>query len=941
MWLLYLCAPFSFLSARGDLLVEHIKTTRSFKAAPKSWHNIIKKFFTLNLKEMPVNDSLITYVYTSFSQRSKCVARNKNRVIETPSKAGLVYSSRERMFFGFETVEAPSGQILDCFWCKKSQDATFLELRWGFFLDQKLSLNTTFLRIFIPVGSPGQCLRVGLLVTHKPKRHYRDFNIQHDPHQMLYCGEHSQFPLHYSGHTVYYALGMYLNLYHEIHFVFEVMDSDVVRSFNTRRFSHKFRYLRHIPGFSPLFANLKIKDTVIHAFWFQTEFTNYIILTQICKEIQLKVCDGPSLASKNIEANNFKFKTTTFQATVLLSAKSRILRQYQKILEYRRRRQKVGFQYKLKNHTGMNLVFSGRTCHGIPCVLRVESDQQFLNVTVTRLTYKGPRSFHFCKFGGVALTPKERTRIGDSNFQALCETKRSRSLYSQSSTLSIVVYCFVQCESFTTSLKIQSTNCFPVHLDPCSYFFVVERRFLSFMTKRKRIEKFSDSSHVSFFNEETLSPLTSARDLLPISYQIADETCAVLTISRRIGPEERCSFKLLSTKIEESFCHISHIFQAFIVPETLIKTKMTKFKLQTFPDQMTYFSNTHLGKRYGGRKAVQLTFQPQTTDTFVFVAMNATTPCFLGETLFEFTFAGWSRSWAEIQVWKTAAPKVRRARPRVPSHTFISEKAMTATNPNFESGVDFLLSGSHPDPNFGHLSVEITSYTGFDTGEHFRGRLFCKPDHRKSTWSSLDEIHFQKVTTLFFTHPEIHTGEKISVGGIINFLKLKLTNETLPNQRVIFEWINPRVPKLTSSRCKTMEKIAKSHLSFCLNFSVLSSTLSSHTIIYRSLGLTRDENSNNTNQIVSTDSRHEELFSWSAADKLCSDIEGFLPAFFSKDKLDTFLRLYKTSPHLPPLSAIYIGLLNQTRKVDVLFLRNHFVEQCAFIETKITLIFCR
>ena len=57
--------------------------------------------------------------------------------------------------------------------------------------------------------------------------------------------------------------------------------------------------------------------------------------------------------------------------------------------------------------------------------------------------------------------------------------------------------------------------------------------------------------------------------------------------------------------------------------------------------------------------------------------------------------------------------------------------------------------------------------------------------------------------------------------------------------------------------------------------------------------------------------------SWNDAAEICKSINAYLPHFTSRDDLDEFLMLIKTSMDLPIMKAVFIGLALNTNKVGM------------------------
>ncbi len=330
-----------------------------------------------------------------------------------------------------------------------------VEYSWKFKIDASLHMNFTFFSIFFSRADFTTC-RWGFV------------EIQNKMNgKLVYCKEYSTFSAYPAGSFLSVILNVCTSTIYKFNLTFTVMDKDFVRSLEFEDFQmissqsltnfHRFIFCNRIP-----FIAFKIVVERLS--------TMKIDLTRE-RNVKIILFDGPGVLSKKKRIESGDVETTSFQCVVQALQNFASLNLY---FAQQKRHSTLKLSV-LHQTTNTSVVLPNTECFQIICVLGVVTSEGFsINLTIFSFFFTGYSSLE-CTFGGLLIR-----NLADENGNhmglPLCETDLSnrRTFYSQSSSLSVVMYWFEPYITVNATITLSRTKCRGVPIDNCQIINVCE-----------------------------------------------------------------------------------------------------------------------------------------------------------------------------------------------------------------------------------------------------------------------------------------------------------------------------------------------------------------------------------------------------------------------------------------------------------------------------------
>ncbi len=265
----------------------------------------------------------------------------------------------------------------------------------------------------------------------------------------------------------------------------------------------------------------------------------------------LNIFDVPGTLSTKLKAQKNIFQTSTFQCVIVIY-QANLSEWWDRSLQFLT--QHVTLIHIQRDRFSVDLQLPQVTCSTQLCAFEFLSDNgTHLNVTVMSLLFSWPVDF-FCKFGGIVVL--ERSKKSADETYTLCISysgahSQSRSFYSKSSNLSLVMYWYLEYTKIQATLRVSETKCTPIQIDPC---FVVQNCFS--LPYSETLNMTSCESYLSNLKQESgilFSP-TKHEFASGIEYDLQNKGCVVFQLSQskncQMGSHvENCVMFLVNSEI--------------------------------------------------------------------------------------------------------------------------------------------------------------------------------------------------------------------------------------------------------------------------------------------------------------------------------------------------------------------------------------------------------
>ncbi len=391
---------------------------------------------------------------------------------------------------------------------------TYSTFLWHFTLDERLSLNITFIDVQF-IGGAVNFVNGSL---HCDLGNLKILKHNHRDYPFLFCGQKSIFSVFPRFSKLSVLVQVSYSALYTLRAAFVVLDKNAIVSIKKDSpFGHLKPHLTHQIRKSFLSFVLLI----------QVQKTRHILILPQMNLIDLLVLNGPGFQSKQIEPIDGIF--TSFGFHCLLQ----ILIYFKKT--YNESRLKYATNLSSTAHmnwtTKLNfhLPFSD-FCDGTICLLHIHTQHLHVNATVLGVTYQGKQS-ETCKYGG--FTAAEMVEGIYQENSILCQThngssSQGRSFYSSKSSLILVLFWYLEYSNISTSLLIDSTPCQHVRLCPCTLSSLCKRN-TSLCTDY--IEQQIEATHFTS-SEIYVGEKSPYRDYPLVFVDVGELSCIVLSFHR-------------------------------------------------------------------------------------------------------------------------------------------------------------------------------------------------------------------------------------------------------------------------------------------------------------------------------------------------------------------------------------------------------------------------
>ncbi len=300
----------------------------------------------------------------------------------------------------------------------------------------------------------------------------------------IFCGQHSCFSL-YLIQQVTVKLEAHVEAHYQFNVSYSVMDI-VLRSGSLRDPRLADQNIIYLQIVYILSAKLVLKHSERQleistrpdkfvSFLLSVEKMKFVIVS--LRRMFLKRClifDGPGVRSQMTEAvsvaESSSYSMSTFQCLIHTWTNGS-----QFIVNYSSKNLHSTLSlYVHRNQPPVSYTFPRKDCNKIPCVFEVGTDDGrsiHVNMTVTKLHYAGVESLT-CRYGG--LVAGEFYRVEYKHSATLCREhnsrrKVSRSLYSMSSSTTVLLYWYKPYSLIRVTVEVSTTTCAPVLLPSRAY----------------------------------------------------------------------------------------------------------------------------------------------------------------------------------------------------------------------------------------------------------------------------------------------------------------------------------------------------------------------------------------------------------------------------------------------------------------------------------------
>ncbi len=387
--------------------------------------------------------------------------------------------------------------------------------------------------------------------------------------QEHYCGYHPLFSAHpnHSNTTVYVVL--HPSTEFNVSGEFMVEDTTAVQAFVTQTkvkdvissiLLEKQTALGFASGSASSFHITTRKDKSL------------VIRTSLDNKF-LVVFNGPGPKSETITPHHKQYTCTSFQCVVtLVHPNSKSVHYHpEKSDPVHMNEQNTSFSLPEITECGDNRCF-------LKFASSQQKQQQYLNLTVTKLEYQGDKS------GGCLLGGFTTAQIIGSNFQQniiLCEDidknlDIGRSFYSETSYMLVILYWFKNYSNMQVTLSVKDTDCQILQICPCSIDNVCEGSWKSDLPRctvlaQERGDQlgmwFADyKEYLVILNEHTMA-------------------CVVVQIVKKSFCPFHSKKRMMIQHFEEEIDHVPHLGQQFNLEITTESRENIIYTMQGEIDQ--------------------------------------------------------------------------------------------------------------------------------------------------------------------------------------------------------------------------------------------------------------------------------------------------------------------------------------------------------------------
>ena len=518
-----------FTIAHCDLYMRNFNISmETYIDQPKMWKNYIRSYLNY-LTQAFLSKSSIPWVLFMYL--------NSSSYFLTLSRKNV------KVKFIASNISQASGTISlhskwEQFWCQQ-WDRFYM---WHFYLDNRLSVNITFNKLYF-ISGPNDCLTGYLSIItppHKPNfdiakgTHYRPNyrlkitlqNMQDykENNGLLFCGYHSNTNIYPRGRFLALVIGLHRDVIYNVNASFSVMDKGLSTVYeNKKRQIHSVLYQLTISGQFSIFT-----------FTFQLKKIYYMILKCLKLAESLIVYDGPGIFSPIIRKESDTFTTSSFQCVVqILSLFHMVNVSYDQYIKYIPR--KIKHIKSIRLSKVVRKEFSTDECITNPCIIAIDTDQKFhINATVLTFEYLGDdQESSSCRYGG--LVSVEQFHSENKEGLALCEDNFivSRSFYSTHSKLILVIYSHEGYSKIKATLILSKTKCEPQEMNHLAAISNLDLLWINQRTKlyialNFLLQQMNNSSGLKLFTPDDIT----GKSHNSFYFSVSAGACVILLFSQ-------------------------------------------------------------------------------------------------------------------------------------------------------------------------------------------------------------------------------------------------------------------------------------------------------------------------------------------------------------------------------------------------------------------------
>ena len=762
----------------------------------------------------------------------------------------------------------------------------------NFILHSLLRLNITFITLKLKEIF-GKCLRYKLLIE--------SFIINASADSFTYCGIHSQFSLYPSSIHISFSVVLHRYVPVDLHVAFCVTSKNIIKSekpnhkkrdkdlYDLRPFSVYYVHSTQMTYFTyKICQGLKKYMGILLYFGFQSAGQSAVYL-------------GPGFLSRRIDIlpNHTYLDLQTFQCVFLTWT---VMRKKQTIgnITY-------GFRYLPKielilaaNET-YHISYPGIKCRANrPCILHLLCpDRSYINLTILSYVYKGPPSSQ-CSFGGLDFydfksdTFREELLLCNRyNYFVTTFQLPEQPIYSSNSTALLILYSYEEYSQLIINGSVSVTSCRGVKINICTLNYMSKILYKMFgnendldMLRGEDDPTFSVYSDPSFnltqevwsINMAILKRIGNRRKYY---LNLFDKSCTVLQFSSNaiwhpigianthVAPREHCGVHLLLEATPQK----SYLWQ-FNINGFLEHNLLKSSRFRTVGD--AEYTEASLNEWNYQNKTPSKTFEcfrnkrkricnatSKNKNIFYFMKCYINTPTHSNTISFRATIYTWSHSSVNCVI--------------------------KPSNVTFQSAIEKLISINFDlyyvqkvvrRPNVAY-TMKILSNETLD----LKINVFSSVFRAKLNWTQVYQIKkYQKQNIL------------IALPGEVEFITLQLYQSNVSKvAEITYSWIDIKSPKNFLTCYFPSSKEA-----YIQRWEERKSVKGNYHFI-------RFYNKSCMNPQKATRYCYSKLFSWNEAQKLCMQIDGMLPEFYSREEQEELVTLLKIFVTIP-IEGLFIGL---------------------------------
>ena len=321
----------------------------------------------------------------------------------------------------------------------KNRYGNYVYFTWIYKLHPNLSLNLTLHHIFFsPTG--GYCFSGDLSVLFPPG--YRTF--------ASYCESYSLFSLYSKTNCAQMIITSTKYVKYHVHSSFMIIDRGKIENFFPR-----------YPGVVYVSVLQLLQKAIFESFVVKGPKLSYIRVWFTGD--QYMVHDGPDFKSKKINSSKGMYTCSSYQCAV--QALHLVLKLLH--INFSSNILPISENVSLLQRNGSTLEVPQNILYKSPIVFFVSSGNYFqINATLTQIISK-PIVIKTCQYGVFSIFNTQEDEIF-----WVCEphdgsVAQSKSVYSKSSSLLLLLYWYEGHGNISVSLILTQTRCKPVDIDPC------------------------------------------------------------------------------------------------------------------------------------------------------------------------------------------------------------------------------------------------------------------------------------------------------------------------------------------------------------------------------------------------------------------------------------------------------------------------------------------